>query len=176
MTPGREYPNFRPMFLTAGAKVPFEPKFYIGRGNHWTRVDFDGDRVLDLVIGVGDWREYGWDNAFDSQGRWTHGPLARLRVRGAQRRRATHGRGLASRCSCWPAARRSTCTDAPTPQFADWDRDGDLDLVCGEFLDRLTYFENVGTLHQAELRGGPVPRVAAPGDPSRPGDDRAYGL
>lgn len=27
----------------------------------------------------------------------------------------------------------------------DFDADGDLDLLCGEFLDGFTYFENVGT-------------------------------
>ena len=33
----------------------------------------------------------------------------------------------------------------PSPNFADFDGDGDLDLLCGEFLDRFTYFENVGS-------------------------------
>ena len=34
---------------------------------------------------------------------------------------------------------------APSPNFGDWDGDGDLDLLCGEFLDGFTYFENVGS-------------------------------
>ncbi len=33
----------------------------------------------------------------------------------------------------------------PSPNFADFDSDGDLDLLCGEFLDGFTYFENQGT-------------------------------
>ncbi len=33
----------------------------------------------------------------------------------------------------------------PSPNLADFDGDGDLDLLCGEFLDGFTYFENVGS-------------------------------
>ncbi len=33
----------------------------------------------------------------------------------------------------------------PSPNFADFDADGDLDLLCGEFLDGFTYFENIGS-------------------------------
>jgi hypothetical protein len=41
------------------------------RANQWQYCDYDGDGVLDLIVGVGDWGDYGWDNAFDDQGRWT---------------------------------------------------------------------------------------------------------
>src|SRR5690606_29082787 len=43
---------------------------------------------------------------------------------------------------------------APTPNIADFDGDGDLDLICGEFLDKLTYFENVGTRTKPVFRAG----------------------
>ncbi len=33
----------------------------------------------------------------------------------------------------------------PSPNFGDFDNDGDLDIICGEFLDGFTYFQNVGT-------------------------------
>ena len=32
-----------------------------------------------------------------------------------------------------------------SPNFYDWDRDGDLDLVCGDFWDDIFYFENIGS-------------------------------
>ena len=39
----------------------------------------------------------------------------------------------------------------PSPNFADFDNDGDLDLLCGEFLDGFSYFENVGSAQRASL-------------------------
>ena len=45
------------------------------RANQWKRIDWEADGDLDLVVGVGDWTEYGWDDAYDSAGNWTNGPL-----------------------------------------------------------------------------------------------------
>ena len=43
---------------------------------------------------------------------------------------------------------------SPSPNFNDWDGDGDLDLICGEFLDKLTYFENAGSRTQPRYAEG----------------------
>lgn len=42
----------------------------------------------------------------------------------------------------------------PSPSFADFDNDGDLDLICGEFLDGFTWFENTAEEGAPRLRKG----------------------
>src|SRR5690606_27793846 len=74
-SPGRLYYEYATRGLTQWTKIDYEPTFYTGRANHWSLFDYDGDGVEDLIIGADDWREYGWDDAFDKQGNWTNGPL-----------------------------------------------------------------------------------------------------
>ncbi|WP_018625856.1 FG-GAP repeat domain-containing protein [Niabella aurantiaca] len=110
------------------------------RFNQWKYVDYDSDGDPDILIGVDDWGDYGWDNAFNSKGEWTRGPLHGYvylleNVNGTYQNKGrlqVNGKDL-------------DVFGAPTPNMADFDGDGDLDLICGEFLDKLTYFENIGT-------------------------------
>ncbi len=44
------------------------------RANMWRYVDFDGDDDQDVIVGVGDWTDYGWDHAYDANGQWRNGP------------------------------------------------------------------------------------------------------
>ena len=38
------------------------------RAKQWKYVDYDGDGVQDLIAGLGDWTDYGWDDAYNENG------------------------------------------------------------------------------------------------------------
>ena len=52
-------------------------RFHAGqtRARMWRYVDWEGDGDQDLLVGIGDWSDYVWDQAYDAQGRWQNGPL-----------------------------------------------------------------------------------------------------
>lgn len=142
--PGFHFPNFKKTYFQEPVAISYEPTFRATRGKQWKFCDFDGDGVRDLVIGVGDWTEYGWDNAFNEKGEWIKGPLhghVYVMKNTGTNEVPVYGEAMQLQAGGKPLDVFGT----PSPNFADFDKDGDLDLLCGEFLDRLTYFENTGT-------------------------------
>lgn len=157
---GYEYPDFLKAGLDRSTRVKLP---YTARGIHkisgrlrgeqWSYVDFNGDGKRDLVLGVGDWTDYGWDDAYDSNGRWTNGPL--------------HGfvyilinKGTNENPSYEKPFRLQTDNrdidvyGMPSPVFGDFRGTGKLDLICGEFVDGLTFFENIGTREKPKYAPG----------------------
>ena len=119
------------------------------RSNMWNYVDWDDDGDRDIIVGIDTWDDYGWDNAYDKDGKWTRGPLHGYvylleNVEGQYYNRGKVEAG-------------GTVIDvygAPNPCVADFDNDGDLDLICGEFVDGLTWFENIGTRTEPSFAEG----------------------
>ncbi len=158
LTPGRHHPDFRKKQLQGGRAIAYKPTFHCGRAKQWKLCDYDGDGVNDLIIGASDWREYGWDNAFNAQGEWTRGPLHGFVY--VMRNQGTNDKPkYAEAVQLKADGKPLDVFGCPSPNFADFDGDGDLDLVCGEFLDRLTYFRNVGTRTEPRYAKGQFLRV-----------------
>lgn len=123
------------------------------RANQWQYCDYDGDGVLDLIAGVGDWEDYGWDNAFDSEGRWTRGPLHGY-VYWIRNAGTNETPQYEKAKKIFAGGQPVDVYGMPSPNFADFDGDGDLDLICGEFVDSFTWFENVGTRTRPKYAAG----------------------
>jgi hypothetical protein len=151
LCPGEEFVDFRSKGVSKRAKLPVPessvPTAKRIRANQWRYVDYDGDGVADLVIGVEDWGDYGWDDAYDKSGRWANGPLHGL-VYWLRNAGSNERPQYQPPVKVEAAGQPVDTYGMPSPCFADFDGDGDLDLICGEFRDGFTYFRNSGTRKQ----------------------------
>lgn len=154
LTPGFEYRHFTQSGLDERVPLPLAANFYKPAGkqprgpkvrhNQWRYVDYDGDGALDLVTGIEDWSYYGWDDAWNAHGEWTNGPLHGFVLLHRNTGSSAEPK-FAPPVKVEAAGQPVDTFGCPSPNFEDFDGDGDLDLLCGEFLDGFTYFQNVGT-------------------------------
>lgn len=156
LTPGQEHDEFLTKGLDTSRPLPLDAKLNLTgklRANQWKWCDYDGDGIHDLIVGIGEWTEYGWDNAYDAQGNWTNGPL-RGWVYFARNTGTIDAPVLAEPVKLIAGDQPVDGYGMPSPNLEDFDADGDLDLICGEFLDGFTWFENVGTRTEPKLAAG----------------------
>jgi hypothetical protein len=148
LSPGVEHTKFFTHGIDRGVELRitdeemFQP-IQRSRAKQWKYLDYDGDGVIDIVAGYDEWEHYGWDDAFNENGVWTNGPL-RGYVLWARNEGSNEDPTYKEPQFIEAEGERVEVFGWPSPNFADFDGDGDLDLICGEFLDSFTYFENVG--------------------------------
>lgn len=158
LSPGVEHHEFLSRGIDSGIALALADEDVFtardrSRAKQWKYVDFDGDGVHDIVAGYDEWADYGWDDAYDQNGNWTNGPL-----RGYVLWVRNLGTDASPRYSepqfVEAAGKPVEVFGWPSPNFADFDGDGDLDLICGEFLDSFTYFQNTGSRTQPRYAAG----------------------
>jgi len=144
----QEYLNFKDSIYSSPKQVYPTEKMPEGIGRQRTKTmrykDYNGDGAMDVIAGISDWGDYGWDNAFNGKGEWIQGPL-HGHVYILINKGSTEYPEYAEPFQLEAGGEIIDVFGAPMPDLADFDGDGDLDLLCGEFLDGFNYFENIGT-------------------------------
>lgn len=153
VTSGGYFSDVRKNLLGHFVSVDLPRSYWIGRDDLWHPVDWDGDGRIDILAGVSDWRDYGWDDAFNEKGEWTRGPIHGYvwfhRNTGSNERPQ-----YASPVLLEAGGRPIDLRGSPAPMPVDWFGRGVLDLIGGDFVDTITLFRNVGTRSKPLLAAG----------------------
>jgi FG-GAP-like repeat len=140
--------NFKDSIFSISEKIYSKEKIPKSTGNQRFTLcrynDFNGDGITDLIISIDDWGDYGWDNAFSEKGEWLRGPLHGS-VHIALNKGSENDPEYSDPFELHAGDQAIDVYGAPFADFADYDGDGDQDLICAEFLDGFNYFENIGT-------------------------------
>ena len=144
--------------LARPVKVDLPSEYHIGRDDLWYPVDWDGDGKTDVLTGVSDWREYGWDDAFDEHGKWTRGPLHGY-VYWFRNTGSNETPRYAPPVQIEAAGRPIDQYGSPTPNPVDWLARGRFDLIASNFIDSVTLFRNTGSRTHPRLAAGQLVTV-----------------
>jgi hypothetical protein len=160
-TPGNWYPDFKasafenPVAIPAPAANVIHPVQGRIRANQWSFIDYNSNGVQDMMVGIGFWGDreyrgpefYGWDDAYNEHGQWTNGPLRGyiylLSNTGTTEEPVYGESAMLLNTDGVPLE----VFGRPSPNFADFNGNGKSDIICGEFRDGFTFFENTGTRH-----------------------------
>lgn len=104
--------------------------------------DLDGDGIDDLIVSVAERDMDAWQNCYDERGIWMR-PQFRAFVYWLKG--LANGRFARANILYLENDQPLEVCGQPSTMIADWDRDGDLDLILFDFKDTITYFENTGT-------------------------------
>lgn len=143
VTGGGYYSDVRANRLSRFVAVKLPRSYHIGRDDLWYPVDWDRDGRIDVLAGVSDWREYGWDDAWDSSGRWTRGPVHGY-IYFHRNTGSNESPVYAEPVPVFAGGRAIDLRGSPCPNPVDWFGTGRLDLVGGDFIDTITLFRNSG--------------------------------
>jgi len=137
----RREPKLRPFKkMTADGKVINLYEWYTSP----KAVDWDGDGDLDLIVGRYVYRDRETKKRAEP---YPYGPIAYFENIGTREKPM-----LTARANLQADGRELRVKYAARPTPVDWDGDGDLDLIVGDFsYDGIHYFENTGTRREPIL-------------------------
>lgn len=149
---GNTFPDFlntqfnQPRKLGVPEKILTQPGSI--RQNQWQLVDFDGDGVLDVSVGIDFWGDFGplngGEGAFNAKGEWTRGKL-RGYVYVIRNTGTNEQPTYAAPVRLQAGGQDVDPYGMPSPMWGDFRGTGKLDLICGEFRDGFTFYGNTGT-------------------------------
>jgi hypothetical protein len=158
---GNTFPDFlktqfnQPKKLGVPEKILTQPGNI--RQNQWQLVDFDGDGALDVTVGIDFWGDFGplngGEGAFNAKGEWTRGKL-RGYVYVIRNTGTTEQPKYAAPVRLQAGGQDVDPYGMPSPMWGDFRGTGKLDLICGEFRDGFTFYENTGTRTQPVYAAG----------------------
>ncbi|MEO7651952.1 MAG: VCBS repeat-containing protein, partial [Bryobacteraceae bacterium] len=103
--------------------------------------------------GVSDWRDYGWDDAYNEKGEWTRGPLHGY-VYLFRNTGTNESPRYEAPVQLTAGGKTLDLYGSPAPNPVDWFGTGRLDLIGGSFVDSVTVFRNTGTRIAPRLAAG----------------------
>ncbi|MBI4893888.1 MAG: VCBS repeat-containing protein, partial [Acidobacteria bacterium] len=140
---GGYYSDVKKNRLSKFVPVQLKRDYHIGRDDLWYPVDWDGDGKIDVLAGVSDWRDYGWDDAFNEKGQWYRGPLHGYVY--FHRNRGTNEMPVYDDPVKVQAGGMALDQyGTPAPLAVDWFGARRLDLLLANFIDRVFVARNNG--------------------------------